>query len=169
MYGLSSFRDVQATAATDITREAENSFAPLLPKLGKDAWKRFHAQITLPAIELSSTIRRSPVQYFFLYPHVQGGSPRVRPPLQPKKKPRAINETELEQVNLLDVESRKTLIGTQTLAATKDGSVGDEIFLIHPALVRRKGEGEKVILRKPLELVKLVTPLPRKKKTIPVT
>ena len=162
--GRPSFKDGQAKFAKDVTREAENFIAPLLPRLAKGAFSRFHSQITLPAIDFASTLRRSPAHYHFLHGLNQGLQLSSRPDLTPLKKPRSVHKAELDRVDVLDIDSRKTLKPNQSLAATREGYIGDEIMCIHPALCRRKGDGAGTVLRKPLDLVKLLSPLPRNRK-----
>lgn len=147
-----------------MTREAENFITPLLPRMAKGAFNRFHSQITLPAIDFASTLRRSPAHYHFIHALNQDLRLSSRPALTPLKKPRAVHKEELDRVDILDIDSRKTLKPTQSLAVTRDGYIADEIMCIHPALCRRKGDGAGTVLRKPLDLVKLLSPLPRTRK-----
>ena len=165
MLGLASFQDEHSKAANEVTREADDFITPLLPKLNRAAMKRFHAQITLPAISLACNLRCSPGQYYFSY----GFSRRLhlpnRPALTPLTKGRLINEEELHQLNVVDIASRKTLKPNQALSMIQDGIIGEEIMLIHPGLCRRKGDGGAIILGKPVKLIRLLAPLPRKDKS----
>jgi hypothetical protein len=162
--GRPNFKEGQGKSGKDVTREAENFIAPLLPRMAKGAFNRFHSQITLPAIDFASTLRRSPAHYQFVYALNQGLHLLSRPTLTPLKKPRTVHKSELDQVDVLDIDSRKTLKPNQNLAVTREGFVAEEIICIHPALCRRKGDGAGTVLRKPLDLVKLLYPLPRNKK-----
>ncbi|MCJ1473627.1 hypothetical protein MMC13_002278 [Lambiella insularis] len=162
MLGLSAFKEVQGERATQVTREAESFIRPLLPTLGAEAMKRFHSQITLPAISLACSFRRSPVRYFLRYDLGPSVRSSQRPALAPQRKGRAINIAQRHEVDLLDVDSRKTLKANQGLAVARDGTLGEEILIIHPALSRRKGDAEEIMLRKTLELIKLLAPLPSK-------
>ena len=162
MLNLQSFKEVQGDLATEVTREAENILGPLLPRLAPAAMKRFHSHITLSAIDLASNLRRSPVRYYFVYDIYHGQRPSIRPDLMPQKKGRPVNQAERGKVNIVDIDSRKTLKPSQALVMTQDGNIGEEIMLIHPALCCRKGEGDEVVLSKSLHLVKLLAPLPVK-------
>lgn len=162
MLGLSAFKDIQGEQATEVTREAENFVRPLLPRLSVGAMKRFHAQITIPAINLACNFRRSHVRYFLQYYLNPGVRSSQRPALAPQRKGRPVHLTERNEVDIIDVDSRKTLKSSQTLAVTRAGILGEEILTIHPALCRRKGDTEEVTLRKTLELIKLSAPLPSK-------
>ena len=159
--GRPNFKDGQGKLAKDVTREAENFITPLLPRLAKGAFNRFHSQITLPAIDFASTLRRSPAHYHFIFSLNQGLHLSSRPALTPLKKPRSVHKAELDRVDMLDIESRKTLKPNQNLAVARDGNIAEEVMCIYPALCRRKGDGGGTVLRKPLDLVKLLSPLPR--------
>jgi len=160
MLSLPAFKEVQGDMATEVTREAENFMSPLLPRLAPTAMKRFHAHITLPAIDLACNLRCSPVRYSFVYNIHEGQRPSIRPTLAPQRKGRPVKQTERGKVNMVDVNSQRLLKPSQILVATQDGTIGEEIMLLCPALCRRKGEGDEVVLRKTLHLVKLLAPIP---------
>ncbi|MCJ1392988.1 hypothetical protein MMC18_005860 [Xylographa bjoerkii] len=160
MLNLPSFKAIQGDSATKVTREAENIFGPLLPRLAPSAMERFHFHITLPAIDLACNLRRSLIHYYFVYDIYEGQRPSIRPGLALQKKGRPVDQAERGKINIVDIDSHKTLKPSQALALMQDGKIGEEIMLIHPALCRRKGDGDEVTLRKSLHLVTLLEPLP---------
>ena len=164
MLGIPAFRQTQSKSANKVTREAEDFLRPLLPNLAEGAMKRFHAQITLPAIELASAMRCSPARYYFVFTPVDPGHhPSTRPAMAPLKRGRYIHRDELDSVSLVDIDSRKVIKSLKKVEVNPDGSIAEEIMLVHPGLCRYQA-GKDITLGKPVILVKMLNPLSREPK-----
>ena len=146
-----------------MTQEAGDFIIPLCHKLGEGAMKRFHAQITLPAVAFASALRRSTSRYCFTFIPASKEKSTVRPTLLTTgNKPRAVYGHDIRVFNLIDMDSGKALKADQQITANKDGIIGEQAMIVHPALCRSVRDGPDVALGKPLVLVKLLQPLHRR-------
>lgn len=135
--------------------EAQDFLEPVLPKRGGNAFNEFHREITVPAVNLACILRKSSASYEFMF--------MTDPKLYQKERPELHPETagllfpgNLEMSDILDIETRKTLRPGR-VERGKDGSIGNRIMVIHPALYRRKGNDE-ICLGKQLLLAQLPEP-----------
>ncbi|KAK3178858.1 hypothetical protein OEA41_000995 [Lepraria neglecta] len=147
----------QKEAARENTQEAVEFLQPLLPNLKKDAMAVFHSEITETAIKFASTMRRSSAYYHFVFrlgPNSHVSQLSNRPSLPSPGKGVPLFPSDLDKVNVLDMESRMTLKPNMALNINKDGSIGRTILIIHPALYRRAAT-EEILLRKQVALTEL--------------
>ena len=156
----------QKEAARENTQEAVEFLQPLLPNLKKDAMAVFHSEITETAIKFASTMRRSSAYYHFVFrlgPNSHVSQLSNRPSLPSPGKGIPLLLSDLDKVNVLDMESRVTLKPNMALNKNKDGSIGRTIMIIHPALYRRTAT-EEILLRKQLVLTELPKTFERRAK-----
>ena len=154
--------EIKVERADDVTREAGDFLGPLLPKCTSDAFIVFHHDITLAAIELAGNMRRSTSAYHFTS-LVNRGDPRMkRPTLPPFRHGGLVHISDFTQSEILDIDSNRKLKPSR-LEPNADGSVGDRIMTIYPALCRRGKNGD-ILVSKELLLVELSKPLQRRGK-----
>lgn len=113
----------------------------------------FHREITEPAVKLACTLRRSSASYDFVFMVTPQVYQTQRPDLPPPEKGGLVFPADLDRSEILDIETRKTLKPNR-LEPNRDGSIGNRIMIIHPALYRCRGE-EKILLGKQLLLAQL--------------
>lgn len=161
----SGFALRQREAALRITREAEDFLPPLLPNLKEGAMELFHSEITEIAIKFASTMKRSPAYYHFVFRlHSNANISNVcRPNLPLPGKGVPLFPSDVNMVDILDMESRTTLKPNMALYVGKDSSIGRRILIIHPALYRRT-ETEEILLRKQVVLTELPKTFQRRAK-----
>ena len=154
--------EIKFERAGDVTREADKFLRPLLPRSTSDAFDVFHRDITLAAIELAGNMRRSTSAYRFTS-LVNRGNPRMkRSTLPPFGHGGLVSISDFTQSEILDIDSNRNLKPSR-LEPNADGSVGDRIMTIYPALCRRGGDGD-IVVSKGLLLVELKKPLQRRGK-----
>ena len=155
-------KEIKFERAKELTLEADEFLAPLLPKHSSDAFEVFHRDITLVAIELAGTMRRSTSAYHFIS-LVDRGHPRMkRHTLPPFGHGGLVHISDFTRSEILDIESNRNLKPGR-LEPDADGSVGDRIMTIYPALCRRGADGD-IVVGKELLSVKLTKPLRRRGK-----
>ena len=148
--------------ASQVTREADHFLGPLLPERTSDAFVVFHRDITLAAIELAGTMRRSTSAYHFTS-LVDRGHPRMkRYTLPPVGHGGLVHISDFSQSEILDLESNRN-VKPSRLEPNEDGSIGERIMTIYPALCRR-GRDENILVSKELLLVELRNPVQRRGK-----
>ena len=143
--------------ANDVTREAAEFLRPLLPRHTSDAFKVFHHEITMAAIEFAGNMRRSTSTYHFTSLVDRGHHGTKRPTIPPFGHGGLVQISDFARSEVLDVDSNRTLKPSR-LEANADGSVGDRVLTIYPALCRR-GRDEDIVVSKELLLVELNKPL----------
>ena len=154
--------DTKIEKASKVTREADDFLRPLLPKCTSDAFTVFHHDITLAAIELAGNMRRSTSAYHFTL-LVNRGDPRMkRRTLPPFRHGGLVHISDFTQSEILDIDSNRVLKPSR-LEPNADGSIGDRIMTIYPALCRRGKNGD-IMVSNELLLVELSKPLQRRGK-----
>ena len=143
--------------AIAVTREAEEFLRPLLPRHTSDAFNVFHHEITMAAIELAGTMRRSTSTYHFTSLVDRGHDDTKRPTIPPFGHGGLVHISDFARSEVLDIDSNRSLKPSR-LEPNADGSVGDRILTIYPALCRR-GRDEDVVVSKELLVVELKKPL----------
>lgn len=135
--------------------EAQDSLEPVLPNRGPNAFNVFHREITVPAVKFACILRKSSASYEFMFMATAKLYQSERPELHPDTGG-LLFPGNLDRSDILDIESRKTLRPGR-VERGKDGSIGNRIMVIHPALYRRKGNDE-ILLGKQLLLAQLPEP-----------
>ena len=148
--------------AKEVTLEADDFLAPLLPKRTADAFEVFHRDITLAAIELAGTIRRSTSAYRFTSLVDRGDHKMKRFTVPSIGHGGLVHISDFTGSEMLDIESNRNLKPSR-VEKNADGWIGDRILTIYPALCRR-GRDEDIVVSKELLLVELSKPLPRRGK-----
>ena len=148
--------------AIEVTREADEFLRPLLPKHTSDAFNIFHRDITTAAIELAGTMRRSTSTYHFTSLVDRGHHGTKRPTLPPFGHGGVVQISDFTRSEILDIDSNRNLKPSR-LEPSADGSVGDRIMTIYPALCRRGGDDD-ILVSKELLLVELRKPVQRRGK-----
>ena len=143
--------------ANDVTREADEFLRPLLPRHTSDAFKVFHREITMSAVELAGTMRRSTSTYHFTSLVDRGHHGTKRPTIPPFGHGGLVQISDFTRSEVLDIDSNRSLKPSR-LEPNADGSVGDRILTVYPALCRR-GKDEDIVVSKELLLVELKKPL----------
>lgn len=146
----SAYPSRQTEFAKLVTMEAQDFLEPVLPKRGTNAFKTFHREITMPAVNLACTFRRSSASYEFIFTADPKLYQNERPPLETGG---LLFPGNLGNSDIIDIETRKTMRPGR-LEQGKDGSFGNRIMIIHPALYRRRGNDE-ILLGKQLLLAQL--------------
>ena len=154
--------DIKFDRAKEVTREADDFLKPLLPKRTSDAFAVFHQDITLAAIELAGTMRRSTSAYHFASLVDRGHPSMKRLTLPPVGHGGLVHISDFSQSEILDIESNRNLKPSR-LEPNEDGSIGERIMTIYPALCRR-GRDENILVSKELLLVELRNPVQRRGK-----
>ena len=149
----SAYPSRQKEFAKSVTIEAADFLEPLLPKRAKNAMNAFHREITEPAVNFACILRKSSASYEFLFMADPTLHQNKRPELPPLEKNSLLFPGELERSEILDIETRKTLKPSR-LEQGRDGSIGNRILIIHPALYRRRADDE-ILLGKQLLLAQL--------------
>lgn len=62
---------------------------------------------------------------------------------------------------MMDNATHKIIRTDSNIRVAEDGRIGEEMFVVAPGMVRA-GEGEKMVLTKPIVLVKLDEPMGKK-------
>ena len=154
--------DLKLERASEVTRLAGDFLGPLLTKCTSDAFIVFHRDITLAAIELAGTMRRSTSAYHFTS-LVDRGHPRMkRSTLPPFGHGGLVHISDFIRSEVLDIDSNKNLKPNR-LEPNADGSIGNRIMTIYPALCRR-GRDKDILVSKELLLVELRKPVQRRGK-----
>ena len=165
MIALSAIADseeIKPEKANDVTREARDFLGPLLPRSTSDAFDVFHRDITLAAIELAGNMRRSTSAYHFT-PLVDRGEPKMKWCTLPHfGHGGLVHISDFTQSDIVDIDSARNLKPSR-LEPNEDGSIGERIMTIYPALCRRGRDGD-VLVSKELLLVELRKPVQRRGK-----
>ena len=150
----------QEEAAQDITKEASEFLEPLLPHRKHGAMSKFHNEVTMPAIKLASTMRRSTSNYRFVYRVAPNTYSEERPPLPRPGEASRLYKADLQDMDIVDVGTHIKLKKHKEYKEAKDGSIGESILVVHPAL-HRMGPTEGISLSKQVTLANLFKPPPR--------
>lgn len=148
-------------ATQRITREASEFLEPLLPRRVPGAMSAFHRDITIPAINLASTMRQSTANYRFVFRLTSNEYMEGRPPLPRPGKGSLLYKADLAEIDVLDVGSRITLKKGRAYEEAKDGSIAESILVVHPALYRKRTT-ESSLLSKRVVLAELLKPPQRR-------
>ena len=159
---MPGFERIKLKRADEVTRTAEKFLAPLLPERTSDAFKVFHRNITLAAIELAGNMRRSASAYHFAS-FVDRGDPNMKRFILPPFGHGGLAYiSDFTQSDIADIDSARNLKPSR-VEPNEDGSIGQRIMTIYPGLCRRGRDGD-VLVSKELLLVELRRPVQRRGK-----
>jgi hypothetical protein len=106
----------------------------------------FHQKITIPAGELQSNLRKSTAKYYFHHGACYDEKGRFA----------LIRKAQLESATMIDAETDQPVRVTRFGQLKDDEVVGRELFVIHPALIRKgKGGVPDLMIRKAVMLVEV--------------
>ena len=123
-----------------------------------DGLETLHSQITLPALALATKLRLSTSNYTFTSQLFTNRDPA-------KSSNVLIYET--KDAHMVDIMTHKVIRPDSAIKIAEDGSIGEEMLVVSPALLRVVIEGERkgrVLVAKPNILVKLHEPMMKKAK-----
>lgn len=155
---MDEFRKEQRKEAMNASRLLYDSLSQLLPEAeeNKEGWKDLYEQVIIPAVQVSTSIRLSPVDY-------RTASRMPKPPDQSK----IMFINELQKCEMMDIITHKMIRPDSILKIAENGRIGEQMLVVQPALLRTlKGNNDSVILCKPLVLVRLDEPMARRNKGI---
>jgi hypothetical protein len=108
------------------------------------------------AADLSKHIRQSMTQYDFEWDIAPQGLETTQ----------AVTADQLKQVKIIDSRTGSLLRSSASPIAGPDGRVGELLFVVYPAFVRRATESsQKIVLTRATVVVKFDQPVPRKGKS----
>ena len=132
----------QDSKARSIGRDAEKQLKPLLSSAPSKAMPLVQQKIVGDAIILATTIRCSGTSYFFDF----------------MSRLTTIYRDDLDRFQLRDAKSGRLIKSERAPATRHAGAIGESIFVIQPALYRRRRGAEDVLLKKPVMLVQFLEP-----------
>lgn len=157
---MDEFRNEQHKEAVNASQLLYDSLSQLLPgaEENKEGWKELYEQVIVPAVQVSTSIRLSPIDY-------RVASRMPKPPDQSKTM--FINE--LQKCEMMDIITHKMIRPDSILKIAENGRIGQQMLVVQPALLRAsKGHNDNFVLCKPLVLVRLDEPMARRNKGIKV-
>ena len=130
-----------------VTRDAWSLLKPLFPKTidQHKAMTVFHHRITIVAWELSKQLRTSSAKYKFDERYIDGTTSKAK----------AIYREDMECSILLDSGTGSKLRRSTDVVFDSNGSFGQRLCVIFPALVRSKADGQDIKIGKATLLVAL--------------
>ncbi|MCJ1263738.1 hypothetical protein MMC22_003608 [Lobaria immixta] len=153
------FKEEQRAQAISSAKFLHAALSYFLPdtETRKDGWKDLLDHIIHPAIQVSSSMRMSTATY------------RTTSRMAGKHADQAstMYVHELQRCLMMDVASHKIIRPDSALKVAEDGRIGEQVLVLHPALIRTQREGGgTLVLCKPTMLVKLDEPMGRRNKSI---
>jgi hypothetical protein len=106
---------------------------------------KFQLRIMNPAADLAILMRTSPATYCFESAFAPSTETQAT----------SILRKDLGLSNMIDAESGRAIKASRTLHFKNDGKFGEELCIIHPALICHGKRGQEMRLRKATTLVKL--------------
>ena len=155
--GIPYAEKIKSKRAKEVTHEANDFLGSLLPNRTSEAFDVFHRDITLAAIELAGTMRRSTSTYYFTSLVDRGHHGTKRPTLPTFGDGGLVHISDFSRSVILDIDSNRYLKPSR-VEPNADGSVGHRIMTIYPALCRRSAD-EDILVSKELLLVELTNPV----------
>lgn len=151
------FREEQRAQAISAAKFLHAALSYLLPDAEpkKGGWRDLLDHIIQPAIQVSTSMRMSTATY------------RMTSRMAGKHADQAstMYVQELQRCHMMDVASHKIVRPDSALKVAEDGRIGEQLFVLQPALVRsHKDGGGNLVLCKPTMLVRLDEPMGRKNK-----
>ncbi|KAI9836587.1 MAG: hypothetical protein M1819_001219 [Sarea resinae] len=149
------YKGCQDKIAQAIREAAMGLLEPFLPEDSELAAvsKSFHEEIILPAIRLHQDLRLSSSRYAFEYQAKVEDADR-------RSSGSPIFLKDLQRLELIDVDTERTLKPDSSVRYTDDGCIGHLVLVVHPQLARKASDEErKIIIRKPVVLVRLLAPV----------
>ena len=181
---MPEFTAQQSTQALTVSQALYSTLAPLLPtsQIRPDGWKPLHEQVTMPAVRLATSMRRSIVDYrIWSRASVKRGDNGNGGNLP-------VYITAVQRASMVDLASNKVIRPDSVLKVAEDGRIGEEMLIVQPSLLRvqtesggeggREGErggggggggggkATSVTLCKPTVLVKLDEPMGKRSRGI---
>jgi len=114
--------------------------------------RKLEERIVIPAFELARNLRMSSAGYYF--------SPK--PGELFNQLPRPLVKEDLGSYSMIDVVEDRPVKNSTILYYHDDGTFGEGLCVLHPALVRH-GKDREIVIRKPVILVKLHRPASKRK------
>ena len=146
---MEAFAKEQGRCAEDSAQGLCSMLSAMLSTT-KDDWKELHKQIVKPAVKLANAIQVSTTDYQF-FSHLFA---------RPHGQPTAIHRNEIQHYQMVDNTTHKIIRPDSNLKTTDDGKIGEEMFVVSPGMVRsQRGGVDRVVLCKPMILVKLDEPM----------
>ena len=143
MHGLcagANFSQLQDSKARSIGEIAKKQLEPLLSCPPSKAMPLLQQGIVVNAIDLATTIRCSATDYYLDF----------------KSSVTTIYQKHLDEFQLRDDKSGKLVNSESAPPRNHAGAIGESVFVIQPALYRRRQGKEDVLLRKPMILIRLL-------------
>lgn len=148
---MPEFHSEQLTQAAIVSQSLYDLLEPLLPACTENARNTLHETITLPALNLATTLRLSTTDYR-LWSRSSPSSPAG------KAIPISINA--VHKAQLVDMATNKIIRPDSMLKVSEDGRIGEEMMIVTPSLLRTEDEkGTSQVLVKPTVLVNLDEPM----------
>ncbi|KAL8809184.1 MAG: hypothetical protein Q9200_003631, partial [Gallowayella weberi] len=150
---MRGFEQSRQSACFHIATRIFNYIAKFFPVIedNNQSLQLLAEEVVCPAIKLAETIRTSPCNYVF------------KPTMSDTRlfKECELRQEHLSQLKLIDIGTGKTLKPQSPVQPEEDGSIGQQIMMLAPALYRCNQGIAPLLLVKELDLVKLHKPLGR--------
>ena len=185
---MPEFLSQQSHQALSVSQSLYSTLQPLLPpsQPRDEGWKALHDQVTLPAVKLATSMRRSIVDYrIWSRPSTKDvstakdGSERER-----ERQHIPVYYSAIQRASMVDMATNKVIRPDSVLKVADDGRIGEEMLIVQPSLLKAPGKdggggggggsgggggggsGGNITLVKPTVLVKLDEPMGKRSRGI---